>query len=69
MDNNSSDSPNKPSTNDTVTEEMIDAGVECLWDLPMDVLPELLGPSEQQLREILKRVFIRMDEVKKERHF
>jgi hypothetical protein len=40
-----------------VTPEMIEAGVSCLYDLP-----ELLGPSEEQLKAALKAAFCAMIE-------
>lgn len=41
-----------------VTPEMLEAGVECFYELP-----ELLGPSKDELSEALKRAFLRMLEV------
>ena len=38
-----------------VTDEMIDAGIDCFWDLP-----ELLGSSEDDLRETLRLAYLRM---------
>lgn len=43
---------------DGLTPEMLDAGVDCLHDLP-----ELLGPSREEFREVLKRAFISMRRV------
>lgn len=44
------DRPTLPDTEIEITAEMIAAGVDCFYDLP-----ELLGPSEEQLGDTLKR--------------
>ena len=46
---------------DEVTPEMMEAGVDCFYDLP-----ELLGPSGEELRSTLKKAFQRMIEVRLE---
>jgi hypothetical protein len=38
-----------------VTPEMIEAGIDCFYDLP-----ELLGPSKEQLQDAVKRSFLAM---------
>ena len=38
-----------------VTPEMLDTGVDCFYDLP-----ELLGPTEERLRDTPKTAFLRM---------
>ena len=48
---------------DEVTSAMIDAGVELFYDLP-----ELLGPSSEELRDTVKRVFLLMLQVHREQH-
>jgi hypothetical protein len=46
---------------DEVTSAMIDAGVELFYDLP-----ELLGPSNKELRDTVKRVFLLMLQMHRE---
>lgn len=43
-----------------VTSKMIEAGVDAFYDLP-----EILGPSVEQLGETLKRAFIAMVEIQR----
>ncbi len=44
-----------------ITAEMIDAGLDCFYELP-----ELLGPTEDQLRETLKVAFCAMLRARRE---
>jgi len=46
-----------------VTPEMNEAGVDCLNNLPLEDLPELLGPSPEQLRNAMSCVFSAMHEI------
>jgi hypothetical protein len=47
-----------------ITPEMIEAGIDCFYDLP-----ELLGPSKEQLEKALSRAFCRMLLVRKGQRF
>jgi hypothetical protein len=44
--------PSDPSDEIEVTPGMVDAGIDCLYDLP-----ELLGPTQEQLRFALTQAF------------
>lgn len=44
-----------------VTEEMIDAGVDCFFDIPVVIE----GPSTMQMRDAIKRAFVRMTQVQR----
>ena len=51
-------------TPNEVTEKMIDAGIDCLFDMKSTIE----GPSIQELRDAIKRAYLRMSEVQKEVH-